>query len=82
MSVQRQCSQDAAAAEELLQGRKSYCRSGRATAPDESGAVPFIKLWQHSQSLVLDAKTLVFHETVYIFMNKRDLIRGIGRLHD
>ena len=43
-SVQRQCSQDAAA-EELLQGRKSQCRSGRATAPDESSDVPFIKVW-------------------------------------
>ena len=32
-------------AEELLRGRKSKCRSGRATAPDESGDVSIIKVW-------------------------------------
>ena len=39
MSVQRQCSQDAAAttaaAEESLQGRRSYCRAGKVTAEAE-----------------------------------------------
>ena len=40
MSVQQQCSQDAAAttaaaAEESLQGRRSYCRAGKVTAEAE-----------------------------------------------